>query len=160
MVNIVPDNRLYNRTFLIVSHEYSNNGFLWYQDIISDLYASIGIWSLCFAFIVFESDNTFVQYFVMVLSLFAYVCVWPSACVGPQLYVLFMWFLCVHSYLIILKPSMLPNFIIHTQLWYVGTRRTVLSWLFICITKALSLSWYSIPISHIYITLRISVGSK
>ena len=57
VVNLGPEKRVYNKIFLIVSYNYKNYGFLSLQEIISKVYVSIGIWSLCFEDMKYKIDK-------------------------------------------------------------------------------------------------------
>ena len=84
VANIGPEKMVWNIIFLILNSEYNNDGFLWWQDRKSKMYAAKGIWNLFFEFMICESDKTCVKYFVMGISWFICVYVWTSACLVPN----------------------------------------------------------------------------
>ena len=76
--NIESEKRVCNIIFLIVTYEYNRNGFLLWRDSMSNMYADIGIWNLYFEYMICEIDQTRVKYFLMGLSSFIHVYIWPS----------------------------------------------------------------------------------
>ena len=89
VANIVPDKRVWNWIFLILIYEYNNNGLILCQDSMSNICVVRGIWNLCFEDTICDCSKTSIKSFIMRLSWFVCVYVWPSACLAPNC----LWFL-------------------------------------------------------------------
>ena len=77
--NLVPEKRLCNEIFLIVSYEYKNSGFLLWRDITSNIYVLIVIWSICCEDIKCEIYKMCLWLFLVKLGYFVIFHIWLSA---------------------------------------------------------------------------------